>query len=57
MLHNGSVIVWFVFRKALMDLPIQLSGADYAMETFVKVSGRRPDEGLLSEDLGNKKSD
>lgn len=26
----------------------QLSGCDYAMDEFVKVSGRRPDEGVVS---------
>lgn len=38
---------------SVMRLPLvtycyfKVSGADYAMEGFVKVSGRRPDEGPL----------
>lgn len=37
----------------------QVSGADYAMEGFVKVSGRRPEEGqpeLAQETNGHAKS-
>ncbi|PPQ66592.1 hypothetical protein CVT26_009492 [Gymnopilus dilepis] len=35
----------------LRDFVQWISGADYAMESFVKISGRRPDESPLSEDL------
>jgi hypothetical protein len=48
--------VWFVY-DVLIDLLMQLSGADYAMENFIKVSGRRPDEGPVPEGLGRKKTD
>jgi len=33
-----------------------LSGADYAMKDFIKVSGRRSDEGLVPEGISSKKS-
>jgi len=35
----------------LRDLVQWVSGADYAMENFVKVSGRRPDESSLAAEL------
>jgi len=41
----------------LRDAGQWLSGADYIMENFVKVSGRRPDEGSVPEGLGIKKND
>jgi len=41
----------------LINSMVQLSGADYAMANFIKVSGRRPDEGPLPEVPGGKKSD
>lgn len=35
-----------------MDRGRKMSGADYAMEGFIKISGRRPEEGRL--DLGQQ---
>lgn len=34
----SGVVLWLTLCR-------QLSGCDYAMEDFVKVSGRRPEEG------------
>jgi NAD(P)-dependent dehydrogenase (short-subunit alcohol dehydrogenase family) len=36
------------------DLVQWVSGADYAMESFVKISGRRPDEGSLPSEFNEK---
>jgi hypothetical protein len=41
----------------LINSMVQLSGADYAMANFIKVSGRRPDEEPLPKVPGGKKSD
>ena len=45
------------FCEFLINSMVQLSGADYAMANFIKVSGRRPDEGPLPEVPGGKKID
>lgn len=39
----------------LRDFAQWISGADYAMKSFVKVSGRRPDEGLHTPELAAEK--
>ncbi|KAF8204739.1 hypothetical protein BJ912DRAFT_1018041 [Pholiota molesta] len=39
----------------LRDFAQWVSGADYAMESFVKISGRRPDEGPHPSELDSKK--
>jgi len=39
----------------LRDIFQWVSGADYAMETFVKISGRRPEDGPLPSEFKNMK--
>jgi len=38
----------------LRDLVQWVSGADYAMKSFVKISGRRPDEGSIPSEVNTK---
>lgn len=44
---NGCVYVVIVDLQLCLFVPSQISGADFAIDGFIKVSGRRPEEGTM----------